>query len=803
MNKTSSAQQVKTSSFLPQAQGILQRKCACGNHTVAGGVCAECAKSKNGLQRKLIIGASNDLLELEADRIAGQVMAEPAHSAVSSAVPRIQRYTGQAIEEANTTPATVDQTLASPGESLEPALRQDMEQRFGYDFSEVRVHTGTTAEQSARELNAHAFTVGHHIVFGRGQYSPRTIAGQHLLAHELAHTIQQSGNPLPTLCDTSQVLWRTSPTIIQRRETGSGLDDPLYMADRRWSSGQGPDDRITGQRLQNWAIARGSFVIRDDASLMRMQEQDGVESEIVDEILILLIDLLRGHDPRDPNAPEHIQAGPEVSLRPASAPTRLDKFEGSDNARERAVLELVDHWGPIKSYLTHVLVVRYRDSYFEASGRTPKDMSLETDTEVIKRIRNNPYRHEHQIPQGLVGNIVFKVGQRWGHSHIVDIYKFLGSRSESGGTVWAYLDGYPLWYYSGSLDLLNRQVVIGEVTRTAAESAKFAAQIFPLLIKAGGFVLSFSPNPLIMIAGVVLDELGEEGLRDLSGEGRSFKDIASSAGREILVNLVIGKLMGGGGEGKAASEAAEALDKVAEKAATRIRASVEKEIARTEGPQLVKAVKAGEVRGVTDKALVDEGFVYEMHIKHEGGSHIYRRKLNGELCRWSIHRICDLEALEEELKELGGFPKVPGATFPVPTTGRAGSRRASSASRAQREAAETEGRAAVSRAGPWRGRPTIQAGNLEEGWIHIEGRHVTGNHPQGAGDLFAHGTTRTQLQGAAEVIVERGVRISAPHRRIQTFERRITINGQSDRVRVVVDTADGRIITMFPVREGG
>ena len=71
------------------------------------------------------------------------------------------------------------------------------------------------------------------------------------------------------------------------------------------------------------------------------------------------------------------------------------------------------------------------------------------------------------------------------------------------------------------------------------------------------------------------------------------------------------------------------------------------------------------------------------------------------------------------------------------------------------------------------------------------------------GDLFAPGATRPQLQRAAREVVGRGVRISEPGRRIQTFERRITINGQSDRVRVVVDTADGRVITMFPVRGGG
>jgi hypothetical protein len=172
-------------------QGILQRKCACGNHTVAGGECGECANKKNVLQRKLTIGASNDPLEQEADRVAEQVMAISAHSVVSG-TPRIQRYIGQASEGENTAPASVDRVLTSSGRPLEPALQQDMEQRFGNDFSQVRVHTGGVAAQSARDVNAHAYTVGNNVVFGAGQFAPGTQEGRRLIAHELTHIIQQN-----------------------------------------------------------------------------------------------------------------------------------------------------------------------------------------------------------------------------------------------------------------------------------------------------------------------------------------------------------------------------------------------------------------------------------------------------------------------------------------------------------------------------------------------------------------------------------------------------------------------------------
>ncbi|MFO0699074.1 MAG: DUF4157 domain-containing protein [Nitrospira sp.] len=147
---------------------------------------------KNGMQRKLAIGASNDPLEQEADRIAEQVTAGPIPSHVNVAPPRIQRFTGHTIGQMDA-PVSVDRVLASSGRPLEPALQRDMGQRFGYDFSQVRVHTGTDAEQSARDVHAHAYTVGNEVVFGAGQFTLGTYVGRRLIAHELTHVVQQSG----------------------------------------------------------------------------------------------------------------------------------------------------------------------------------------------------------------------------------------------------------------------------------------------------------------------------------------------------------------------------------------------------------------------------------------------------------------------------------------------------------------------------------------------------------------------------------------------------------------------------------
>ncbi|MDF0668203.1 MAG: DUF4157 domain-containing protein [Nitrospira sp.] len=120
-------------------------------------------------------------------------MAGPAPSTVKPIPPHIQRYTGQANSQADPTPPSVDRVLTSSGRPLEPALQQNMEQRLGHDFSQVRVHSGDAAEQSAREVHANAYTVGHNIVLGTGRFAPGTREGWRLIAHELTHVVQQSG----------------------------------------------------------------------------------------------------------------------------------------------------------------------------------------------------------------------------------------------------------------------------------------------------------------------------------------------------------------------------------------------------------------------------------------------------------------------------------------------------------------------------------------------------------------------------------------------------------------------------------
>jgi hypothetical protein len=93
-------------------------------------------------------------------------------------------------------PPLVREVLSSPGKPLAPPMRASFESRFGWDFSRVRIHDDAHASESARQVNAQAYTVGQNIVFAEGHYAPSSAQGAQLLAHELAHAVQQ-GEAVP------------------------------------------------------------------------------------------------------------------------------------------------------------------------------------------------------------------------------------------------------------------------------------------------------------------------------------------------------------------------------------------------------------------------------------------------------------------------------------------------------------------------------------------------------------------------------------------------------------------------------
>ena len=163
------------------------------------------------IQAKLTIGRAGDVYEQQADRVSEQVMSMPPphlQRAYRDAGLHTRRQTGQPGREherlqtkhlgsggleQTAVPPIVNEVLRSPGQPLDPATLAFIEPRFGHDFSQVRVHADAKAAESTELVNALAYTVGRHVVFGEGQPAPATSAGRQLLAHELAHVVQQRG----------------------------------------------------------------------------------------------------------------------------------------------------------------------------------------------------------------------------------------------------------------------------------------------------------------------------------------------------------------------------------------------------------------------------------------------------------------------------------------------------------------------------------------------------------------------------------------------------------------------------------
>ena len=133
----------------------MQRKCACGNRADAGGECAKCRQKREGALQRAAVSAS----------------------------------------PVNDTPPIVHDVLRSSGRPLNEATRAFMEPRFAHDFSHVRVHTDAEAAESARAVNALAYTIGANVTFAAGQYQPTSEMGRRLLAHELTHVVQQRHAP--------------------------------------------------------------------------------------------------------------------------------------------------------------------------------------------------------------------------------------------------------------------------------------------------------------------------------------------------------------------------------------------------------------------------------------------------------------------------------------------------------------------------------------------------------------------------------------------------------------------------------
>jgi hypothetical protein len=257
------------------------------------------------IQTKLTVNTPGDAYEQEADRVADQVMRMPAPQAAAAhatsaasvgSASGIQRAcacggtcddckkkhpeddhahvqmkaAGPASTGAIEAPPIVHDVLRSPGQPLDAATRAFMEPRFGYDFSRVRIHADEKAAESARSVNARAYTVGRDVVFDTGRYVPAASSGRRLMAHELTHVIQQTAGS-SNVRDGSGVALH-GPSSAAQMPVGSGTvqcdKKPASSATLsiKFTDKKSPDDKLTFPKKRACSEELGLF----DCSANRM-----------------------------------------------------------------------------------------------------------------------------------------------------------------------------------------------------------------------------------------------------------------------------------------------------------------------------------------------------------------------------------------------------------------------------------------------------------------------------------------------------------------------------------------------------
>jgi hypothetical protein len=245
----------------------------------------------------------------------------------------VQRKAAPDEDGAAAAPAGLDDVLGSAGEPLDAATLGLMEARLGHDFRRVRIHADGRAARSARDAGAHAYTIGDDVVFAAGRYSPHTPQGRHLLAHELAHVVQQRGAP-------------AAARHVQRRTAGESLAIWLGLAEGDFGDAEllayvksiaasgAPEDAYDSDNkaravVRRWKSGARAFALDANVKVLLVKEMQSGFTGDDDEQAIL--DLLDGSDDAD--------------LRAMFAPGKLsvedlnDDFHGEEWDRLRAFYE--------------------------------------------------------------------------------------------------------------------------------------------------------------------------------------------------------------------------------------------------------------------------------------------------------------------------------------------------------------------------------------------------------------------------------------------------------------------------------
>jgi hypothetical protein len=294
---------------------------------------------------KLRVSQPEEPSEREADRVADKIMrtARPAGSEAKDGG-SMRKQARSSRSASAVTSQDISDLVPSGGEPLAGSVRAEFETRLGQDLGAVRVHTGGEAAGSAEAVRALAYTVGNHVVFGAGRYSPHTTDGRRLLAHELSHVVQGAE---PRVINR-QVAPAPPPAPAAAPARPAGDKDITIVA---WS---GSEDAVT------WVAGAGRVGELDANSIDALV--DAVHKEMKDHPGHIREMTIVGH-----GAPGYMSPGASRYLLTPAAVARLQELKiyfGSDGsvtlkgcqvargaAGEQLLQQLADIWGvPVRAY---------------------------------------------------------------------------------------------------------------------------------------------------------------------------------------------------------------------------------------------------------------------------------------------------------------------------------------------------------------------------------------------------------------------------------------------------------------------
>lgn len=233
----------------------------------------------DGLRTKPVRAEGADPATLYRAAAAGRADVVGSHGLLA-----LQRAVGNSgvrgLAEEERSPV-LDVVSSGGGQPLEAPVRADMEGRLGHSFSDVRVHTGEAAHNSAASVNAHAYTVGSNIVFQRDKYDPGSDGGRTMLAHELTHVVQQRSGPVDGTA-TGTGVRVSDPSDRFEREAAATAERAMSApavpaAAQRFAAGA-----AAVQRDAEEETAQGSFVAGDSVQRAEEEEEETAQGSFVD-----------------------------------------------------------------------------------------------------------------------------------------------------------------------------------------------------------------------------------------------------------------------------------------------------------------------------------------------------------------------------------------------------------------------------------------------------------------------------------------------------------------------------------------